>query len=279
MLDKNVKVKEIRDLGSRNYFLILSSPQQAQLARPGQFVMLKCSENIEESPLLRRPFSIFNIHRHARTGKPLGLELLIKDVGPGTHKLAHLRAGHTIFCLGPQGRGFQVSNEMSNRIGLACLVAGGVGIAALFLLAQSLMAQKIKPVLFYGGHSASDLVLREYFEQVGIEAYYATEDGSYGEHGLVTYPLAKFLKALSRKDIRIYTCGPWKMMQAVHQLSQQHQLPCEVSLEARMGCSLGACMGCVIRGWSHDGEEQYFCVCQDGPIMSSRQVDWETNPL
>ena len=279
MLDKKVKVKETRDLGARNYLLTLSSPEQARLARPGQFVMLKCVEDIDEVPLLRRPFSIFNIYRHARSGRPAGLEVLVKDVGLGTRKLARLRAGQTIFCLGPQGRCFQVSAETRNRIGVACLVAGGVGIAPLFLLARSLMEQNVKPVLFYGGYSAADLVLREYFESLEIDTFYTTEDGSCGERGLVTYPLAQFLRSRPRKDIRIYACGPWEMMRAVHELSAKHEVPCEVSLEARMGCSLGACMGCVIRGWDHKGDEQYFRVCQDGPVVSSRLVDWETCPL
>jgi dihydroorotate dehydrogenase electron transfer subunit len=279
MLDKKAKVKDIRELGARNYLLTLSTPEQARLVRPGQFMMLKCVENVEENPLLRRPFTIFNIHRHARSGKPAGLELLVKDVGIGTHKLVQVRPGQMLDCLGPQGRGFQVPEKMQHRAEMACLVAGGVGIAPLFLLAENLLAHHVKPVLFYGGANVADLVLREYFERMGVEAFYTTEDGSFGERGLVTQPAAQFLKAHSRKDIRVYACGPWGMMKAIHALSVQHDLQCEVSLEARMGCSLGACLGCVVRSRDHQGEEQYLRVCQDGPVMNSRLIDWDTVPL
>lgn len=279
MLDRKVKVKEIRDLGRRNYLLTLNAAEQARLVRPGQFVMLKCVEDPDDHPLLRRPFTIFNISRQARSGKPAGFDLLVKDVGAGTHRLVGSRPGQMLDCLGPQGRGFQVTGEMRHRVDVGCLVAGGVGIAPLLLLAQGLMEQSVQPVLFYGGANVEDLVLREYFERLGIQAFYTTEDGTHGERGLVTQPLDRFLKARGRRTVRLYACGPWGMMKAVHLLSAEHNLPCEVSLEARMGCSLGACLGCVVRTRDHNGEEQFLRVCQEGPVMNSRLIDWDTVPL
>jgi dihydroorotate dehydrogenase electron transfer subunit len=279
MLDKKVKIRSVKDLGAGNYLLTLQSPEQARLVRPGQFVMLKCVENAQDNPLLRRPFTVFNIHRHVQSRRPAGLELLVKDVGVGTHKLVQSRNGQILNCLGPQGRGFQISAEMRNRIQIACLVAGGVGIAPLYLLAQGLLAYHVKPVLFYGGASIADLVLREYFEGLGMEIFYATEDGSHGERGMVTDPLAQYLKTHAGKNIRVYACGPWGMMKAVHLLSLGQNLQCEVSLEARMGCSLGACLGCVFRSRDQEGYEQYLRVCQDGPVLDSRLIDWNIVPL
>jgi dihydroorotate dehydrogenase electron transfer subunit len=279
MLDTKAKVKNIRDLGAGNYLLTLGAPEPARLVRPGQFVMLKCVEDVNENPLLRRPFTIFNILRHARSGKPAGLELLVKDVGAGTHKLVQARPGQKLDCLGPQGRGFQVSAEMKHRTEIGCLVAGGVGIAPLLLLAQALLSYHVRPVLFYGGAGIKDLVLREYFERLGMDTLYSTEDGSLGERGLVTLPFAQFLKSHARKNIRVYACGPWGMMRAVHELSSQYNLQCEVSLEARMGCSLGACLGCVIGKKDPQSEVQYLRVCQDGPVMNSRLIDWDTVPV
>ncbi len=279
MLDRKVKVKEIQDLGAGNYLLTLRSPDQARLVQPGQFVMLKCVEELNGPPLLRRPFSVFDIHRQPRTGRPAGLLILVKDVGSGSHKLSRLEPGNEIFSLGPQGRPFKVSAEMRNRVRVACLVAGGVGIAALYLLARGLIEQNVKPLLFYGGRSGADLVLRDCFERLGISVACSTEDGSLGERGLVTQPLDRFLREHRHPDLRIYACGPWGMMKASHELAVRYGVPCEVSLEARMGCSLGACMGCVIHGWDESGEEQYLRVCQEGPIMSSRAVDWESAPL
>jgi dihydroorotate dehydrogenase electron transfer subunit len=280
MLDKRVKVKDIRELGAHTYLLTVSTPEQARLVRPGQFVMLKCVEDVEENPLLRRPFTIFNIHRNARSGKPVGLELLIKDVGAGTRKLAQVRSGQMLDCFGPQGRGFHVSAEMRNRTETACLVAGGIGIAPLYLLAQSLLSQNVKPILFYGGARIADLVLHDCFERLRIETFFTTEDGSFGERGIVTQPLARYLKTGSRRETRVYCCGPWGMMKAIHELSVQSNVQCEVSLEARMGCALGACLGCVIHSSKDSaGEDQYIRVCQDGPVMNSRAIDWDTVPL
>ena len=279
MLDKIVKIKDIRELGARNYLLTLSAPEQARLVRPGQFIMLKCVEDVGENPLLRRPFTIFNIHRNLRSGKPAGMDVLVKDVGVGTHKLVQTQSRSILNCLGPQGRGFQLSSELRTRISTACLVAGGVGIAPLLLLAESLLALHIKPILFYGGANVADLVLREHFERLGIDTIYSTEDGSFGEHGLVTQPLAQFLKIHPRRDIRIYACGPWGMMKAVHTIAMQHDLQCEVSLEARMGCALGACLGCVVGSRDHQNEKQYLRVCQDGPVMNSRLIDWDIAPV
>ncbi|MBN2336956.1 MAG: dihydroorotate dehydrogenase electron transfer subunit [Acidobacteria bacterium] len=278
MLDKKVKIKAVRDLGAGNHLIVIASPEQARLVRPGQFVMLKCVENTGENPLLRRPFTIFNIHRNARSGKPAGVELLVKEVGVGTRRLVSARPGQTLDCLGPQGHGFQLPSDLPSRVTTACLVAGGVGIAPLLLLAESLLALRVKPILFYGGGTVADLVLREPFERLGIDIITSTEDGSHGERGLVTEPLAQFLRIHPRKDIRLYACGPWGMMRAVHELAVGHDLQCEVSLEARMGCGLGACLGCVVASPAAEGRP-YLRVCQDGPVMNSRLVRWDIEPV
>lgn len=279
MLDRKVKVKDVRDLGARNYLLTLNAAEQAGLTRPGQFVMVKCSGDIDEDPLLRRPFSVFDVRKGPRSGKTTGLDILVKNIGAGTRRLAALKPGDEVFVLGPQGRGFKIPSEIKNRKQVACLVAGGVGIAAFYLLARDLKEKNITPILFYGGRSVADLVLREYFEQLGMETIYTTEDGSCGEKGLVTSPLERYLRGHSRTDLIVYACGPWAMMKAAHEVSLRHDVSCEVSLEARMGCSLGACMGCVIHAWDDDGEEQYLRVCLEGPVMNSRTVDWDTPPL
>lgn len=279
MLDRKVKVKEVQELGAANYLLTLSSPDQARLVHPGQFLMLKCCEEVDENPLLRRPFSIFAIHSHARTGSPAGMEILVKDVGVGTHKLVRVKPGQEICALGPQGRPFHLAKEMAGEARFACLVAGGVGIAALYLLARELMAIGISPVLFYGARTADELVLRDYFERLKVKTCYTTEDGSMGERGLVTSPLSRFLKEHAGEGIKMYACGPWAMMRAVDELARQYAVPCEVSLEARMGCSLGACMGCVVRSNRDLSQPHYIRVCTEGPIMSSRMIDWEHPPL
>ncbi len=279
MLDRKVRVKALADLGGRSYLLTLRAAEQARLAQPGQFVMLKCAPNLNDNPLLRRPYSILDVDRSPRTRRPRGLVLLVRDVGVGSHALATLSPGQEVFVLGPQGRPFNVSLETGSRVAVACLVAGGIGIAALYLLACRLVEVGVRPVLFYGGQTARDLVLADYFERLGMDTFCATEDGTLGEAGMVTRPLENFLRARVRSGIRIYACGPWAMMRATHELAVRFQLPCEVSLEARMGCSLGACMGCVVRTLNNSGEEEYLRVCLEGPIMDSRRIDWETPPI
>jgi dihydroorotate dehydrogenase electron transfer subunit len=279
MLDRKVKVKEVRNLGADNYLITLSSPEQARLVHPGQFLMVKCCPEVDENPLLRRPFSIFGIQKHAQTGHPIGMEILVKDVGVGTHKLAQVRPGQELLTLGPQGRPFHIPAGMGTEVRFACLVAGGVGIAALYLLARELLSAAITPVLFYGARTESELVLREYFERLGMETHFTTEDGSVGERGLVTVPLARFLEAHAREGIRMYSCGPWAMMRAAHALAAIHDIPCEVSLEARMGCSLGACMGCVVQAGVGREAPHFIRVCMEGPIMNSRMIDWDSPPL
>ncbi len=125
-------------------------------------------------------------------------------------------------------------------------------------------------------NSATNKVLRERFEDLGVEVHYTTEDGSFGERGVVTAPVEEFLGKHARRGVVLYACGPWGMMKAADALARRYDVPCEVSLEARMGCSLGACMGCVVRVRQ---EEEYVRVCQEGPVMDSRIVDWETPPM
>jgi dihydroorotate dehydrogenase electron transfer subunit len=279
MLDQKVKVKDVKNLGAGNYLLTLGSPEQARLVHPGQFLMLKCGEDVDGNPLLRRPFSIFSIDRPARTGRSAGIKILVKDVGVGTKKLVHVKPGQELFALGPQGRPFHLAKDMAGEVRYACLVAGGVGIAALYLLAKELIALDINPILFYGARTARELVLRDYFERLGIQTFYATEDGSKGQRGFVTAPLIRFLKKHHKQGVQMYACGPWAMMRAADKLARQYSVPCEVSLEARMGCSLGACMGCVVQTKGDRSQAQYIRVCLEGPVVKSRMIDWEHPPL
>src|SRR5438093_2691535 len=168
MFDKKIKVKEIQDLGARNYLLTLHSPEQARLTRPGQFLMVKCAEDVQANPLLRRPFSVFDTRRHPRSGKLLALDILVKVVGEGTTWLSRLNPGDQVQALGPQGIPFKVPPEMCDRKHVACLIAGGVGIAALLLLARELILNQVKPILFYGGGTDADLGLKEHFEQLEL---------------------------------------------------------------------------------------------------------------
>lgn len=279
MLDRKVRVRKVENLGAANYLITLDAPEQASLVRPGQFVMVKCCEDVNEDPLLRRPFTIFSVGRDGRTRKASRLEILVKDVGAGTRKLALVKPGQELNILGPQGHPYRLPEEIGCKVRFACLVAGGVGIAAVHLLARDLLSAGVTPVLFYGARTSSELVLLDYFERLDIDIRTTTEDGSKGERGLVTAPLTRFLKQRARAGVCMYACGPWAMMHAAHNLALQFDTPCEVSLEARMGCSLGACMGCVVQASGNRSAPHYIRVCMDGPVLNSRRIDWDFPPL
>ena len=190
--------------------LALSAPAIAAGALPGQFVMLKPQAGLD--PLLRRPFSIFEILRD--NGRVTGLSILNKAVGVGTRLLYDADPGDVVGVLGPLGRPFVPVSPPEE----AWMVAGGVGLAPFATLAEALAARRTPMTLFYGGRSASDLYYADFFAELGATLVLTTEDGSRGEAGRVTGPLERALAARGAAPVTIYACGPTPMMRAVAKL-------------------------------------------------------------
>ena len=159
----------------------LEAPEIASRSHPGQFVMVKPARGFD--PLLRRPFSVFEVLKD-RHGNPSGLSLLNKQVGPSTRQLATLEPGDRMPCLGPLGRLFTPVDSHA----CAWMVAGGVGLAPFATLAERLRNEGVETTLFYGARHAADLFYLDWFERLGVCLRLATEDGSRGEHGLITAP-------------------------------------------------------------------------------------------
>jgi len=248
--------------------LSLDAPDVARDAAPGQFVMIKTSPGLD--PLLRRPFSIFEILRDDH-GRPRGLSLLNKRVGVGTSLLYDARQGDTINCLGPLGRPFVPVDPPAQ----AWMVAGGVGLAPFVTLAEALKARGTSMTLFYGGRSAADLYHAEFFERLGARLVVTTEDGSRGTHGRVTGPLAQELTALSPDAlVTLYACGPTPMMRAVADLGQAHGRTTFVSLEPVMGCGMGGCYSCVVRV-QRPGGTHLVRSCIEGPVFDASGLVWD----
>jgi dihydroorotate dehydrogenase electron transfer subunit len=247
--------------------LALSAPAIARAAEPGQFVMLKTAQG--NDPLLRRPFSIFEILRDA-SGTPTGITVFNKRVGVGTSKLFSAQAGDRIACLGPLGKPFVPVDPPAH----AWLVAGGVGLAPFVTLAEALVARGTPTVLFYGGRSAKDVYREDIFSAMGVPVMVATEDGSRGERGRVTLPLERMLDDARREDgITLYACGPTPMMRAVAEVGARFSRPVFVSLEQVMGCGMGGCYSCVVR--VNDGDHPHFVrSCLEGPVFDARRVVW-----
>jgi dihydroorotate dehydrogenase electron transfer subunit len=256
-------------LSSDYNVLVLEAPAIAATVHSGQFVMVRTSTGSD--PLLRRPFSVFEILRHP-DGTPYALSLLIKRVGPGSTRLCDAAAGERYACLGPLGKPFELVSPPAE----AWIVAGGVGLAPFATLAESLRQRGTVTVLFYGGRSERDLFYREWFVSRGVRLELATEDGTAGVHGRVTTPLALALEHTPRdRDVMIYACGPEPMLKAVAGLAQAHHRPSQVSMERIMGCGLGGCYSCVVKVRG-DGEQGHFVrSCLQGPVFGGHEIVWE----
>jgi len=249
--------------------LALAAPEIAALALPGQFVMVKPSRGAD--PLLRRPFSIFEILRDLR-GAPVGITLLNKRVGAGTSLLYEAEPGAHIACLGPLGRPF----EPIEPPGEAWMVAGGVGLAPFATLAEALVARGSATTLFYGARRGAELYYVDFFEKLGVRVVLTTEDGSRGVRGFVTAPLNDAIAQLAPgRAIRMYVCGPTPMMHAVARLAESHGRSCDVSLEQVMGCGLGGCYSCVVLARDAGGAPHFVRSCLEGPVFDSRRIVWE----
>ena len=249
--------------------LALAAPEIAALAQPGQFVMVKPSRGMD--PLLRRPFSIFEILREA-TGTPTAITLLNKRVGAGTALLYEAEAGAKVACLGPLGRPFEPIDPPAE----AWMVAGGVGLAPFATLAEALRARGTRTTLFYGARRGSELYYTELFEKLGIHVVLTTEDGSRGVKGFVTGPLKDALGQLrTGPSVQLYVCGPTPMMRAVARLADASGRACDVSLEQVMGCGLGGCYSCVVLARDGGGTPHFVRSCLDGPVFDARRIVWE----
>lgn len=240
--------------------------------RPGQFAMIRPSGQLE--PILRRAMVFYRVH--AGPGF-LESEFIYRVLGRGTGQLAQLRRASRVDLLGPLGNGYTVDETIGAGKEVA-LVSGGIGIPALYLLAEQLLARDIKPRLFHGDRTSDVehglICLHDFHALLGPESVTgATEDGSYGERGVVTAPLEAALRSGALQPVAIYACGPQPMMQRVAELAEEFHIPTQVSLEAQMACGFGVCIACAQRV-RVNGQERYVRVCMEGPVFRADEVVW-----
>lgn len=251
---KQLKVKILANdkVSGSFYRMKLASSYLAKSAKPGQFVEVRCTAGVD--PLLRRPLGIHRITKG-------GIEVLYQVVGKGTELLSAQKAGRELDIIGPLGNGFDIAAP-----GPAILIGGGIGVAPLIALAEELGGAHV----IIGARTKSHVLCENEFKRLGCSVSVATEDGSKGRKGLATELLKTALQSPGSKAPVIYACGPTGMLKAVAQLAASHRIRCQVSLEERMACGVGVCLGCPVKVRS--GE--YKMVCKDGPVFNAEDIAW-----
>lgn len=251
----DLTVNSVEALSDKHVLIKLTDDKPLPEMLPGQFVEVRVDNT--PSTFLRRPISINNVDYDHNE-----LWLLVAAVGDGTRQLQKLQKGDRLNCVLPLGNSFTMPTDSTQKI---LLVGGGVGVAPLLYFGKRIKAMGGEPTFLLGARSAKDVLERELFEQVG-RVFITTEDGSEGEKGFVTNH-----SVLAQEHFdRISTCGPKPMMMAVARYAFKNDIECEVSLENKMACGVGACLCCVEK--TVEGNK---CVCKEGPVMNIKKLTWQ----
>lgn len=251
----DLTVKAVEHINEKYVLIRLTHQEQLPEMKPGQFVEVR----VDGSPttFLRRPISINNVDEELNE-----LHLLVAAIGDGTRKLAQLKAGDLLNVMLPLGNGFTMPASADRK---HLLVGGGVGVAPLLYLGKKIRQMGGEPTFLLGARSAKDLLMTDEFRKVG-RVFITTEDGSEGEKGFVTNH-----SVLSNETFDlISTCGPKPMMMAVARYAAKTDTECEVSLENKMACGLGACLCCVEK----TQDKGNVCICTEGPVINANRLEW-----
>jgi dihydroorotate dehydrogenase electron transfer subunit len=236
---------------------------------PGQFVMIRIAGL--HDPFLSRPISIYS---YTRSKSNCAIELLYRVVGKGTQILAGLIKGSQVEISGPLGGSYTIDPAKKNIV----FIAGGIGIAPLSWLAQYLCRKDGltgDAMIFYlGAQTAEAVVGLDRIQKLCYNITVCTDDGSLGAKALVTRIFQKDIKRYSPSDTIIYACGPNAMLQSLSTILSG-KYACQVSLEERMACGVGACVGCAVAVKDEKGGKIYKRVCADGPVFELKNVIWE----
>ena len=250
MIKETAKVVRQQQIDEGIFDMELSFPKGAALAKPGQFIAMYCND---KRKLLPRPISICGFNQTEGT-----LRVVYRVAGEGTKEFSEMKAGDTLEVMGPLGNGFTMKNEK------AIIIGGGIGIPPMLELAKQLDAEKTV-VLGY----RTSTFLKEEFEEV-CDVKIATEDGSQGVKGTV-------IDAIEKYDVEgkvIYACGPMPMLKALAAYAEEHGMEAQISLEERMACGIGACLGCICKSKTKDHHTNVnnTRICKDGPVFDAKEV-------
>ncbi|MBI4042864.1 MAG: dihydroorotate dehydrogenase electron transfer subunit [Deltaproteobacteria bacterium] len=248
---------------SLGYSMMMAAVPKDFTFAPGQFLMVRVNHQL--SPFLGRPMAIMSVE----DGK---LIFCYRVVGKGTGVLAQMRKNDVLQMWGPLGIPFSLPEN-----GPVALLAGGVGMPPLYSAAETLfkIRKSAKGIyFFYGGRTSADVFFVDKLERFCEKVFVTAEDGSIGVRGLVTLPFSEFLKDRQRDSLHVAGCGPYPMMKSIAEICSQKGIPCEVSLEERMACGVGVCLGCTALCASSQGEKSWIRLCVEGPVIDSSRVIW-----
>jgi len=253
-------VMQIGEVARGIFMMRLRQPGISRQIRPGQFVNVRVRDEL--TPLLRRPFSVCQANPEEGS-----FDLIWKIYGRGTALMAMSKKGDYFNILGPLGNGFVISSGLKHAV----LVAGGLGIAPMPLLAKHLTRQKIKTTVLIGARGREELWGTEIFEALGAEVRHATDDGSLGQKGLVTELLREEMRR--QRNFEIFSCGPMPMLSKVAELCIAARINGQAAVETIMGCGFGICMGCPIApAMGVNTYGRYLLACVDGPVFRADEV-------
>ena len=251
-----------------HYLMTLAVSKVFRNAQPGQFVMLRPATR--GLPFLGRPLGIYSL---AAKGKNTQIEVLYRVAGKGTKAISALCDGDRVEILGPLGNCFDFEPVMKT----AAFVAGGIGIAPLVFLAEKLSAnaasKQARMILYIGAKDSASLLGIDRMKSFGSDIRVSTDDGSSGHRGPVTDLFGEDLASLDTSSTRVFLCGPNPMLKRMGDLLAGHAISCQVLMEERMACGMGACLGCTIEVRTPSGIE-YRQVCVDGPVFALQSIVW-----
>ena len=239
----------------------VEAPDIVKDAKQGQFIEIRVSDNVE--PFLRRPISIHNMDKENGI-----LEFIFQVKGKGTKILSEKIEGDLIDIIGPLGHGTFEYNDFQN----IAIIGGGIGVFPLYELAKNAKNDGKNVNIYLGFRNKDFVVLEDEFKELANELILTTDDGSYSEKGFAI----DFLK----KDVEdgkidcIFACGPLSMLKAVRNYAIEKNIPCQISLEEKMGCGLGVCLGCAVKTAESSSENpEYVHVCKVGPVFEAKDVE------
>ncbi len=248
-----------RFLSGITWEIKLRAKEVAESSLPGQFVMVSThpSGSVEYDPLNRRPFAIGDVEGETIT-------IFYDVVGRGTKKMTLLKEGEKVSLLGPLGEGIFPIRENKKAV----VVAGGIGASGVSLLTKRLAERKVPTVVLYGARSKGFLSMRDWYEKIsseGAEVIFYTDDGSFGKKGFPVQDLDEFVENPS--EVVIYACGPKPMLRYLKEYSRKRSVETYLSLDRRMACGWGVCLGCVVK--TNKGFER---VCREGPVFEASEL-------